>query len=122
LNKLFPALLLVLTARTITEGIYDPESLALDSAANLYVGNGGYADSVTVYAPSGALLRTIRKGSRIPNPSRSMLVTTFVANTNLGAGRTVTVYSPGKSKLVQTITDGIDSPNRYLPVRRGSFM
>ena len=46
-------------SRTITDGIYDPESLAFDSSGNLYVGNGLYADSVTVYSPSGTLLRTI---------------------------------------------------------------
>ena len=101
----------VTPSRTITEGIYDPESLAFDSSGNLYVGNGLYADSVTVYSPSGALLRSIVDGVRDPESialdSHNDL---FVANTEDGAGRTVTVYAPGKTKLVQTITDGIDCP------------
>ncbi len=109
----------VTASRTISDGIYDPESLAFDSSKDLYVGNGLYADSITVYSPSGALLRTIVDGVRDPESialdNRDDL---FVANTEDGEGRTVTVYAPGKTMLVQTITDGIDCPNRWPSIRR----
>jgi sugar lactone lactonase YvrE len=98
-------------SRKITAEIYDPESLAFDSSGNLYVGNGLYADRVTVYSPSGALLRTIAEGVQDPESiALDAHDNLFVANTEDGLGRTVTVYPAGKTKLLQTITDGVDCP------------
>lgn len=48
--------------RKITEKIDAPSSLAFDPSGNLYVANS-YGASVTVYSPSGLLLRTITDGA-----------------------------------------------------------
>jgi sugar lactone lactonase YvrE len=97
--------------RTIAQGVNVPQSLALDSAGNLYVANAGVnpnRPSVTVYAPNSTkLLRKITQG--LTAPARMAIDATgdlFVEN---GYSQ-ILEYAPGSTKLLRTITDAIASP------------
>jgi hypothetical protein len=101
-------------SRTISSGISYPNSLAIDKAGNLYVGNYG--------TPSGSLTSSVSVYSRgSSQPSRTIVNGIFgpfamaidrsgklyVAN---NGGDTVTVYAPGSTSPVETITQGVRGP------------
>ena len=79
---------------TISEGVNEPYSLALDGSGNLYVANLS-TSTVTVYASgSTSVLRTISQGVSWPtalafDDSGNLYVTNLT-------GGTVTVYAPGQ--------------------------
>lgn len=97
---------------TPSQGICFPGRLAIDGENNLYVANGPpgteIPGSVTVYAPGGALLRTITDGINAPDAivldGRGYL---YVAN---AYGNTVTEYGPGSTSVSQTISNGVNYP------------
>lgn len=96
--------------KIIRKEISDPASMAFDSAGNLYVANI-YGDSVTVYSPNGTLRRKIIKD--VHGPGAILLDrkdNLYVANTDGGLGKTVTVYAPPQYKLSQKIKEGVKSP------------
>jgi hypothetical protein len=114
--------------QTISQGINNPDALAFDSSGNLYVANDGCTFSsckpiapptVTVYAPgSTKVLRTIKKG--MDNPAALVFDGSgnlYVANDGCPAsscrhvvGSTITVYAPGSTKVLRTITKTVDQP------------
>jgi sugar lactone lactonase YvrE len=114
--------------QTISQGINNPDALAFDSSGNLYVANDGCTFSsckpiapptVTVYAPGSTMvLRTIKKG--MENPTALIFDGSgnlYVANDGCPASScghvvpsTVTVYAPGSTKVLRTITTTVDQP------------
>jgi sugar lactone lactonase YvrE len=101
---------------SITDGVYDPEAIALD-AGNLYVANCGNRcggpgrGSVSVFAPGTKTpLRVIRRGVENPNAlafdnSGRLYVANFPIDSS-DAG-SVSVYNTATGKFIRTITDGI---------------
>lgn len=88
--------------RTISEGVNQPRSLAVDYDGNLYSGNFG-ANNITVYDRDGNLIRTIRDGVNGPyglNASRAGMI--YSANY-----ASVTGYAIGDTAPRVTITQGI---------------
>jgi hypothetical protein len=85
---------------TITKGISEPSSIAFDPAGNVYIGNLD-RDDVTVYSPSGTLIRTIVAGighpERLAFDSKGNL---YVANIE----GPVTEYDGGLKKRTRTIS------------------
>lgn len=97
-------------ARTISNGIYEPLTLAVDRSDNLYVANGqNGAGDIAIFRPgSSTPSTTITQGIYDPESLA------FDSSGNLYVGNglyadTVTVYSPNGT-LLRTITDGIRDP------------
>jgi sugar lactone lactonase YvrE len=95
--------------RTITDGIYAPQGIAVDGIGRLYVAQGKSGDpfGITVYnALKGAPIATIP--ATVPD---SMA---FDTENNLfvvaGYNDSVTVYASGNHHLLRTIKDGVDYP------------
>jgi len=87
--------------KTITHGINDPYSLAIDGSGNLYVANVN-GHNVAVYAPGGTVpTRVITKGATSP---RALTFSNggelYVANVYQD---TVSVYDPGSNTPRLTI-------------------
>lgn len=90
--------------------------LVFDRSGNLYSGNTSPFDSVSIYAPTNRpghmkFVRRIDDGSYSPTalaigPSGDL----FVANNNGKGPGYISVYKPGGSKPVLTITKDIDIP------------
>lgn len=109
--------------RTITDGIVHPRALAADGAGNLYVLNvgGAASNSVTVYASGGSHpIRTMTDGivgsEGLPGAGSPMALDAsgdlYVANgavAQKNAG-SVTVYSPGGTSPIRTVTQGVQNP------------
>jgi DNA-binding beta-propeller fold protein YncE len=98
-----------ITSRPVTEG------------PNLYIANGGYpANTVTVYAPgSNSVLRTISQGVYQPQAlAFDVGGNLYVANYGCFSGpscsptvpSTVTVYAPGSTSVLRTISQGVNTP------------
>lgn len=84
-----------------------PISIALDASGNLYVGDAPgdtVNNTVKVYSPEWKLLRTIRDVHRPNSLAFDLAGNLYVANTKSNA---VTVYAPGSTSVLRTITDGI---------------
>ena len=102
--------------RTIAEGIDQPDAEAFDASGNLYVANYE-TNSVTVYAPNSTkVLRTIENGVQGPDAlafdgSGDLYVANypcqFASCRNVPSS--VTVYAPGSSKVLRTISQGVTS-------------
>lgn len=103
----------------ITDGIWDPQAIAIDSTGRLYVASvpltqrGRQPGWVSVYAPGSAkVLRKITQGVDEPwalaiDPSDNL----YVANIGAPpAGNSVTIYSSGGEKRLRAITEGVDGP------------
>jgi DNA-binding beta-propeller fold protein YncE len=101
---------------TITKGIKTAGSLAVDSTGQLYVAVPDYAVRhggwISVYAPGGT-----QPISKVPvhfpvalalDPSDNLYVA------DQGKHNYVLVYSPGATKLLQTIKLGLDEPSALL--------
>jgi sugar lactone lactonase YvrE len=106
----------------ITKGIYNPGAITIDANDNaLYVANSSHND-VAVY-PAGRLepSRTIGVATGLEDPQALALD----ANGNLYAANTyestVTVYAPGGSDVLRTITKGIASPSALAFDRAGNL-
>jgi DNA-binding beta-propeller fold protein YncE len=96
--------------RTISNGIYEPLTLAIDRSDNLYVANGqNGAGDIAIFRPGTSTpATTITQGIYDPESLA------FDSSGNLYVGNgsygdTVTVYSPDGT-LLRTITDGVRDP------------
>jgi sugar lactone lactonase YvrE len=100
--------------QTIKDGISSPVALALDSKGRLYVANEpqSAAGWVSVYAPGRT--RPIREIGKYPNFFPSALAIDPSDNLYVGIRSAVNVYAPGGTKLLRTITDGVDGTNSLL--------
>ncbi len=105
--------------RTISRKIRYPVSMAFDGAGNLYVLDTGNRQ-VNVYArDSNKLLHTITQGVRTQGWSSPYFLALdrsgylYVGNGNnySSKGNTVTVYAPGSTTVLRTISQGISEPN-----------
>jgi DNA-binding beta-propeller fold protein YncE len=91
--------------RTISQGVDQPDALAVDGSGNLYVSNYG-SNSVSVYALGASQpSTTITDGVSLPltialDPSGKLYVGNYGTNT-------VTVYAAGTGALLRTISSGI---------------
>ena len=113
-------------SRTISDGIFDAISVAVDSHGYVYVANvfGGtgycgkfsHGGDVTVYAPGNdAPIYTLTPSDGICFPGRLALDASddlYVANGPPGTEipGSITVYAPGGT-LLRTITQGINAPD-----------
>ena len=100
------------TLRIISNGISDPQSIAVDTSGTLYVADTSL--SVIAVYPQGATkpLRNITSGVRGPTAlSLDSSGNLYVAN---NAASTVTVYAPGKSTPLRTIAAGISGPTTLI--------
>ena len=81
--------------------------MAVDGSGDLYVGNLG--NDITVYNPSGTVLRTISQGVSYP---RALAIdgtgNLYLANYR---SNTVTVYAAGGTNLLSTISLGVSAPD-----------
>lgn len=107
-NYYYPNVAVYPNGLDISNHVDDPVALAYDASRNLYVANG--SGSVTVYAASGKLVRTIDNGHIQPqalaiDPSQNLYVAGWFDYTPQ-----VQVYAPGKTTPSASITQGIDSP------------
>jgi sugar lactone lactonase YvrE len=105
--------------RTITNGIFEPFALAVDSSNNLYVANGsnGYNGNIAVYPPGSATAsRTITDGIYDPESLALDSSGNLYVGNGLYADR-VTVYSPSGT-LLRTIVDGVQDPQSIVLDRR----
>jgi sugar lactone lactonase YvrE len=97
-------------AFTITTGLDEPTSIAVDAKGNLYVANDGN-NTVTVYAQDqSSPTETISQGISDPagfafDASGDLYVLNF------GAGSSVTVYPPGGTSPVRAIMSGVADPH-----------
>lgn len=101
--------------RKIHKGVRAPETLAVDAAGRLYVANVPVTDRgfrhgwISVYARGATIpLRKITEGIDVPlsmavDPDGKLYVANY-------GGGSVTVYSPGGMRLLQTIADGVKYP------------
>lgn len=112
--------------RTIHDGVSNPVRVMLDSANNVYVGNGESANSVTIYKPGSTTpWQTITDG--IANVEAMTLDSSghlYVANVGAGTASgpySVTVYSPGTFNLVETITEGVSDPTALVVGSAGTL-
>lgn len=87
--------------RTISDGVNQPQVLVLDAQGNLYSGNFGN-DSITEYAPNGALIRTISSGVTGP----LALAVDSKGNLYSANSSDVTMYPPGATVPSATINVG----------------
>ena len=104
---------------TITDGLWYPQAIAIDSTGRLYVASvpltqrGRQPGWVSVYAPGGTKpLRKLTQGVDEPwalaiDPSDNLYVANIGARP---AGNSVTIYASGGTKPLRTITDGVDGP------------
>lgn len=103
--------------RTVSEGIDDPQAIALAKSGELFVANIK-ANNVTVYGNRGGILqKTISQGMQNPSalafdPSGNLYVANTYANEVAfqGTGNSVTVYAPGSTSVLRTVTQGIQTP------------
>jgi DNA-binding beta-propeller fold protein YncE len=99
--------------RTITKGIDQPISLAVDTNDDLYVLNPSYPHpTVTVYAPgSGKPLRKLTQGlSGVAVVALDPSNNVFVMNGSGYGNQSIVEYQAASDKLLRTITSGIQSP------------
>ena len=104
--------------REVTKGVNEPFALALDSKGWLYVANdprygaGESLGSISVYAPGGSQplgkVRVYNPVALALDPSDSV----YVANPSNHSS--VLVYSNGPTKLLRTITSGVNEPSALL--------
>lgn len=103
---------------TISNGVNQPDSLALDAQGHLYSGNTGNG-TITEYDSGGTLVRTISIGiGGAPAP----LAIALDASGNLYSanGRSVTVYPPGGLSPSLTITAGVNISNGLAVDKNGT--
>ena len=105
--------------QTISQDINDPGALAFDSSGNLYVANL-FDNTVTAYASGGSSpMLTISKDVVRPDAlafdsSRNLYVADYLNESGKGKsefGHKVTVYAPGSTKVLRTITKGVLGPD-----------
>lgn len=101
--------------RSITEGIYAPSAVTLDTDGHVYVlDHNRFQSWVIVYAPgSSTPLRKIRQRHTDPfaialGPSNNLLVLRNGAYTS--SPSSIVEYKAGASKTLRTITKGLSSP------------
>ena len=88
---------LLLNQLSPTNGINNPQTLAIDASGDLFVANGGTSNTVTEYSSAGTLLRTLATGISSPsNLATDASGDVFVAN---NGNATVTEYSASGSLL-----------------------
>ena len=96
--------------RTITDGIFEPLTLAVDRSDNLYVANGQNGQGDIAIFPPGTTTPSTTITQGIYDPES--LAFDSAGNLYVGNGAyadTVTVYSPNGT-LLRTITDGVRDP------------
>lgn len=115
-------------AATITNGIDQPNALAVDAAENLYVSNAG-SNTVTVYSLGATTAKiTIAKGIASPralaiDPKTGDL---YVANDgiwdrNRFVRSSIAVYAAGSTTPSRTISTGIDAPDALTIDAKGNL-
>jgi DNA-binding beta-propeller fold protein YncE len=100
--------------RKITDGIFAPQSIAVDAEGNLYVSNWASKQSpaeITVYAPGSVKVsRRITHGITFPGPlAFDRTGNLFVVNARFPNGQ-ILEYAPGSGSVLRRITDGITGP------------
>jgi sugar lactone lactonase YvrE len=102
-------------AMTITNGVATPLAIALDGSGNLYVANGAFfPGTITVYSPSGKLLRTLPTGA-VEGVALDGTGRVYASNCNVTCGNgssadTVTVFAPNSTAVSYVITSGVKYP------------
>jgi hypothetical protein len=100
--------------QTIKDGVSSPVTLAVDSKGRVYVANQPQSGEgwVSVYAPGRT--RPTREIGKEPKFSPEALALDPSDNLYVGIRSAVNVYAPGGTKLLRTITDGVDGTNSLL--------
>jgi hypothetical protein len=93
--------------RTISNGVNNPLTLAVDKAGNVYSGNAFRPGSVTEYDSNGNLIRTITNGTSFPEA----LALDAGGTLYVGNNGSITVYPPGATSPSLTISAGIGVPS-----------
>lgn len=99
------------------DGISSAASIAVDPNDNLYIANSRYRKkdpgSVAVYnTVSNSLEYVLTNAQGVHGPTNVLVGSDgnlYVAN-GLGGPQSVTVYPPGQTTLIRTITSGLDQP------------
>lgn len=93
--------------RTISSGVNNPLTLAVDKLGNVYSGNAFRPGSVTEYDSNGNLVRTITNGIFFPEAlALDASGTLYVGNV-----QSITVYPAGATAPSLTISTEIGSPS-----------
>jgi hypothetical protein len=102
--------------RSISSGISYPNSLTVDKAGNLYVGNygtpsGSLTSSISVYSPGSSQPGRVLVNGVFGPFALAIDRSGKLYDANNG-GDTVTVYAKGSSSPVETLTQGVRGPRR----------
>jgi hypothetical protein len=102
-------------AMTINTGVATPVGIAVDGSGNIYVANGAfYPGSVTVYSPTGSLLRTLPAGG-VQKVAVDSTGRVYISNCNVTCGNgtnpdSIIVYAPNSTTVAYNVVAGISFP------------
>jgi sugar lactone lactonase YvrE len=100
---------------TISSSVSAPDALAIDGSGNIYVANGAvFPGAVTVYSPSGALLRTLPAGA-VQNVVVDHAGRVYIANCDVSCGNgtnpdSITVYAANSTSVAYSVTNDVSVP------------
>lgn len=102
-------------AMTINDGVAGPVAVAVDGSGNIYVANGSfYPGNVTVYSPTGTLVRTLPAGG-VQNVAVDSTGRVYISNCNVTCGNgtipdSIIVYAPNSTTVAYNVISGISFP------------
>jgi sugar lactone lactonase YvrE len=102
-------------ALTISSSVAAPDAIAVDSSGNIYVANGAnFPGSVTVYSPSGTLLRTLPAGA-VQSVAVDHAGRVYISNCNAGCGNgtnldSIIVYAANGTNVAYNVTNDVSVP------------
>jgi sugar lactone lactonase YvrE len=102
-------------AMTISSSVATPVALAVDGSGNIYVANGAlYPGNVTVYSPTGSLIRTLPAGG-VQSVAVDSTGRVYISNCNVTCGNgtnpdSIIVYSPNSTTVAYNVVTGISFP------------